>query len=168
MMTNRNSRAYIDSDVFTRRYMYSTINNMGKRNKYTSWENESPVGPPMWNDPLENVSSQLPPFVPMPGREIRLNPSVYTERVLRRPVNPFPDGDPDLSIIRSQPTGRRPPERLATTIIKISAGSAVRELKALSASLIQTPLHPGPKGTQTDLNKILLTTLCTRDQYFNP
>jgi len=97
-MTNRNSRAYIDSDVFTRRYMYSTINNMGKRNKYTSWENESPVGPPMWNDPLENVSSQLPPFVPMPGREIRLNPSVYTERVLRRPVNPFPDGDPDLSI----------------------------------------------------------------------
>ena len=88
------SKAYTDSDVSTRRYLYSTVNNMGILNKYCmSGENEAPVCPPMWYSPLQNAMLLMPPSVPMPGRE----KPMYTERVLRRPINPFPEEDPDLN-----------------------------------------------------------------------
>jgi len=89
------SRAYMNSDATMKRSQYSSLLNMGKPNKYcTNTEPEAPVCPPMWNCPLENVMHQMPPSQKMHRDEI----PKYTERVLRRPTDPFPGGDPDLVI----------------------------------------------------------------------
>ena len=89
------SRSYMDSDATMKRSQYSSLLNMGKPNKYcTNAEPEAPVCPPMWTCPLENVMPQMPPSQKMHRDEIPTS----TPRVLRRPINPFPGGDPDLVI----------------------------------------------------------------------
>jgi hypothetical protein len=87
------SRAYMDSDATMKRSQYSSILNMGKPNKYCT-KAEAPVCPPMWTCPLKNVMPQMPPSQKMHRDEI----PKYTERVLRRPTDPFPGGAPDLVI----------------------------------------------------------------------
>ena len=87
------SRSYMDSDATMKRSQYSSILNMGKPNKYCT-KAEAPVCPPMWTCPLKNVMPQMPPSRKMHRDEI----PKYTERVLRRPTDPFPGGDPDLII----------------------------------------------------------------------
>ena len=81
---------------------YTSLSSMGKPNKYcTNADPEAPVCPPMWNCPLENVMLQMPPSLALPPREI----PKYTERVLRRPINPFPGGDPNLVSLTSSTPG---------------------------------------------------------------
>ena len=81
---------------------YTSLSSMGKPNKYcTNADPEAPVCPPMWNCPLENVMPQMPPSLALPPREI----PKYTERVLRRPINPFPGGDPNLVSLTSSTPG---------------------------------------------------------------
>jgi len=79
--------------------MYSTINNMASHNSC----GEAPVCPPMWNCPLKNVT----PEIPYPDFDSRsgARSGTYSERVLRRPINPFPGGDPDLAIKSSNTPG---------------------------------------------------------------
>jgi len=75
---------------------------MGTPNKYcTNADPEAPVCPPMWNCPIENVR---PPMPIWKTPDLRKKPA-YTERVLRKPIDPFPGGDPDLVVQSSNTPG---------------------------------------------------------------
>jgi len=55
----------------------------------------------MWNCPIENVR---PPMPIWKTPDLRKKPA-YTERVLRKPIDPFPGGDPDLVVQSSNTPG---------------------------------------------------------------
>jgi hypothetical protein len=108
---NYNNRAYTDSDASTKRSQYSSLNNMSNPNRYcASGEAEAPVCPPMWNCPLENAMLQMPPPAPTPDRK----KPMYTEKALRRPIDPFPAEDPNLVKPGSASSGSASPGGTST------------------------------------------------------
>ena len=72
---------------------YSSIDTMSKPNRYcTNADPTDPVCPPMWNCPLPITMTTITP------REKPMKMKTdFEERTLRQPINPFPDGDPDLA-----------------------------------------------------------------------
>jgi hypothetical protein len=72
---------------------YSSIDTMSKPNRYcTNADPTDPVCPPMWNCPLPITMTMITP------REKPMKMKTdFEERTLRQPINPFPDGDPDLA-----------------------------------------------------------------------
>lgn len=80
---------------------YSSIDTMSKPNRYcTHADPTDPVCPPMWNCPLPITMTMITP------REKPMKMKTdFEERTLRQPINPFPDGDPDLAPININAPG---------------------------------------------------------------
>ena len=72
---------------------YSSIDTMSKPNRYcTNADPTDPVCPPMWNCPLPITMTTITPS----EKPMKMKTD-FEERTLRQPINPFPDGDPDLA-----------------------------------------------------------------------